>query len=418
VRTSLIAIILLAGCASAGAPPGGPEDKLPPRLIRVTPDSNAVNVHDKVATFYFDDVINDRSTGPGDLSSFFLVSPSDGTPRVSWHRRRIDVRPRHGFRDNTAYTITLLPGLSDLRSNAMKTGATLVFATGPTIPTLRIVGTAFDWPAERPAPRAYIEAMTADSITYLAQADSVGHFEVGPLGPGTYLVRAIVDANQNRALDRGEPWDTVRVTTPQPAPLELLTAVRDTLPADRFSVALLDSVTIQVTFDHLLDPNQSFTPAMFRVVGADSVAIPITAIRTPREEAQRTKALAQAALDSARRADSVAGRPRPPVPVVPPSAVAKPAPTPSRPPPITTLTIVLARPLAPNTNYRVSVASVRALNGRTASSTRSFTTPKPPPPKPANDSTAAPRPAPPGGAAAPTAPSTGAPTPTRPPTRP
>ena len=58
-------------------------------------------------------------------------------------------------------------------NNAMKQGATLVFSTGPTIPTLRINGIVFDWVAERPAPNALIEAITPDSIVYLAQADSL-----------------------------------------------------------------------------------------------------------------------------------------------------------------------------------------------------------------------------------------------------
>ena len=282
VRRLLIvaAVMTVGACASAGPPPGGPEDKAPPRVIRVTPDTNAVNVRERVATFYFDEVINDRGSGAQEVQSFFLVSPSDGEPHVSYHRTRIEVRPRHGFRENTAYTITLLPGLSDLRSNAMKAGTSLVFATGPTIPTLRITGTAFDWVAERVAPRALIEAISRDSVTYLAQSDTAGKFTIGPLDPGTYLVRAIIDQNTNRTLDRGEAWDSVRVTAPQTAPLELLTAPRDTLPAKIVTVAALDSVTLRITFDRLLDPTQPFPVANFRILGTDSAAINRSGVAT------------------------------------------------------------------------------------------------------------------------------------------
>ena len=112
-----------------------------------------MNFSAKEATFFFDETINDRGTDAQDVTNMFLVSPSDGTPRVGYHRSRIDVRPRHGFRPNTAYTITLLPGLTDLRNNRMKTGATIVFSTGPTIPTLRITGVAFDWGQEQPLPQ-------------------------------------------------------------------------------------------------------------------------------------------------------------------------------------------------------------------------------------------------------------------------
>jgi len=394
VRPSLIvAAWLLAACASVSPPAGGPEDKAPPRVLRVTPDTNSVNAKERVASFYFDEIINDRGTGAGDVSNFFLVSPSDGEPHISWHRSRIDVRPRHGFRPNTAYTITLLPGLTDLRNNAMKQGGALVFSTGPTIPSLRITGTAFDWPAERTAPNALIEALTADSIKYLAKADSAGKFVLGPLGPGTYLVRAIIDENSNRALDRTEAWDSVRVTTPQPAPVELLAAPRDTLAARLLSVSPIDSVTIRLLFDRLLDPTQTIPVANVRIVGADSATVPILATRTPREETAHAKALEQAADDSARRADSVAGHPRPaaPVPTRVNGAGAPPAPaTPSRAPPFTTLTIVLGSPLKPSSSYRVSVKDIKALSGRVTGSERQFTAPKPPPPRTNPDSAAAP----------------------------
>jgi hypothetical protein len=400
VRRRLIAAsILVAACASAGPPPGGPEDRVPPRLVRVTPDTNAVNFHEKNATFFFDEQINDRGAGENEINSYFLVSPNDGAAHVSWHRSRIEVRARHGFRANTAYTITLLPGLSDLRGNRMKTGAELVFSTGPTIPTLRIKGNAFDWMTERPQPDALIEAITPDSIVYLAQADSLGAFTVGPLNPGTYLVRGTIDQNRNRTQDRTEPYDTVRVTTPQTAPLQLLMAPRDTLPARIQTVALADSVTLTVTFDRLLDPSQAFPTSNFRLVlvgtGVDSVVIPISATRTPHEERDRQLALQRQAADSARRADSLAGRPRP----APPRTQARPdttGPKPSRPGPFTTLSVIVPRPLVPSTTYRLSVTTVRALSGRVTGSERQFTTPKPPPPPRADTTrTLTPRGAPP-----------------------
>ena len=387
-RGLIAAALVLAACANAGPPPGGPEDRAPPKLVRVTPDTNAVNVSAKAATFYFDETINDRGTDAMDITNMFLVSPSDGTPRVSYHRSRIDVRPRHGFRPNTAYTVTLLPGLTDLRNNSMKSGASVVFSTGATMPTLRIAGTAFDWVAEQPVGKALVEATSSDSVVYVAQADSLGRFSVGPLNPGTYLVRATIDQNQNHRADRGESWDSLRVTTPHPAPIELLAASRDTMPALIVSATLADSVTLRVVFDRLLDPAQQFVPDNFRVAGADSVRVPVTAVRTPRDEAELARVQQQRMADSARRAGSLAGRPRPrAVPSAAP-ARADSTPKPSRPPPFTTLSLVLARPLAPNAPYRVRVSTVRALSGRAIASERSFTTPRPPPPRPPADTSA------------------------------
>lgn len=392
MRIGLIALgTFVVGCASASPPPGGPEDREPPKLVRVVPDTNAVNVTDKNASFYFDETINDRGGGAQEVGNFFLVSPSDGEPVVSWHRSRIDVRPRNGFRPNTAYSITLLPGLADLRNNVMRRGGSLVFSTGPTIPPERIAGIVFDWSAERPAARAFIQGITPDSSIYLAQSDSSGRFTLGPLPPGSYLVRAINDQNNNRALDRNEAYDTARVVVPQTGPLELRMVQRDTLPPRIVAVTQNDSTTLRVTFDRFLDPSHLPNAEAFRLAGADSVRIPVTAVLTPRDEQKQTQDRIQATADSARRADSLAGKPLPrraAAPAAPKLGVT----TPSIPAPFTTLVLRIARPLAPGTMYLLRADNVRALSGRAVTSERSFTTAKAPPPKP--DSTRAPTPAP------------------------
>jgi hypothetical protein len=395
VRRRLIAAAAAAAaiaCASASPPPGGPEDRIPPRLVHVTPDSNAVNVRDRNVVFFFDETINDRGSGAQELDNFFLVSPSDGNPRVSYHRSRIEVRPRNGFRENTAYTVTLLPGLSDLRGNTSRVGASVVFSTGPTIPPNRITGIVFDWAAERPAPRALIQAVTPDSVLYLAQTDTAGRFTVGPLPAGTYLVRAIIDANNNRAQDRSEAFDTVRVAAPQASPVELLAIVRDTLPPRIASVTVVDSVSIRVTFDRFVDPEQPPAATAFRLVAADSSVVPIVAALTPRAEQAEAQSREQARADSLRRADSLAGR------VLPPRrTTTTPTPAagtrPSIPAPYTTLLLRVARPLAPNATYRLSVTAARGLSRRVDNSERSFTTPRPAPP-PVVDSTRRKAPAP------------------------
>ena len=369
---------------------------MPPKLVKVSPDTGSVNVSDKVVRFYFDETINDRGTGPQELTNFFLVSPSDGAANLSWHRSRIDISPRRGFRPNTAYTVTMLPGLTDLHNNVMKAGATVVFSTGATIPRLKIDGIAFDWLAGTPV-RAYIEAVTPDSIVYLSQSDSGGKFTIGPLTEGSYLVRAIIDQNGNRALDRSESFDTLRVTVPQAGSIQLLAAQRDTLPARMSVPVIADSVTLTVPFDRPLDPTQAIAATAFRLVGSDSVEIPIVSALSPLELKRADSVRAVVVIDSVRRADSLAGKAIAPVvaPVAPPPAPAAgaaakapppPPPKPNLPSPFPSVTLKLARALTPNTEYRLSTTGLRALSGKVQPSERRFSTPKPPPPKTAKDS--------------------------------
>jgi hypothetical protein len=412
VRQLRLALLVLAGaCASAGAPPGGPEDKQPPQVVKVTPDSGETSAKVKEVEFQFDEVVSDRSSGQGaGISQYFLISPRNGATEASWHRSRITVRPKNGFRDNTAYRITLLPGLADLRGNIRKEPATVVFSTGATFPPFTIRGRAFDLAAQRPAPNAYIEAAVRGdtSVVYVGTADTSGTFTLGPINSNTYLIRAIIDQNNNRVLDRNEKWDSTTITIGEampPAFVELDAIERDSLPPLIDNVAVIDSVTIRVSFDKYLDPLVPLQPALVSVQRADSSQLEIARVEgaTPFERARQAR-------DSVRRADSLRALPRrdsaaAPVPTPPPVPTpggARPAPAPAKPKALAperaiVITLAPSSVLTPGASYRVSVRGFRNLSGRAHEPTacaaqaqlcsRPFTAPKPAPPKPPADST-------------------------------
>jgi hypothetical protein len=392
-------------CASAGTPPGGPEDHSPPEIISITPDSGETHVNIKSVEFKFDETVSDRPIGATDLAQIFLISPRNGEAKVSWHRSRIDVRPKNGFKPNTAYRVTLLPGLVDLRSNVRKTTTTIIFSTGATFPNLSITGIVFDWAAQHVVNGAYMEAVWRNdtSVVYLAATDSAGQFDLGPLPVGTYTVRALIDQNNNRMLDRGEKWDTATVTVVDARPhIELDAIERDTTPAALENVQVIDSVSFRVTFDKPLDPRIPLQPALVRLQHPDSSQIDIAQVQWQRDYDRR-----KAAIDSARRADSIkaaappsAPSPAAPAPAVaaPPTRSAPPAPKPSALPPDRGIVITIAPParLVPTETYRVTLIGMRNLVGRSTPQTRVFTVPKPPPPKITPDTAKKPPARPPG----------------------
>jgi hypothetical protein len=392
----------ILGCASAGTPPGGPEDHAPPEILSITPDSGQTNVKTKSVEFKFDEVVSDLPSGAAHLDQIFLISPRNGEAKVDWHRTRIDLRPKNGFKANTAYRITMLPGLADLRGNVRRSTTTIVFSTGPGFPSLSIPGIVFDWASQRTASGAYVEAVwaTDTSVVYLGATDTAGRFDLGPLPAGKYLVRAIIDANNNRMVDRNEKWDTTSIAVADTRPnVELDVIERDSVPATIQTVTVLDSATLRVSFDKPLDPRTPLTPAMVRLQRADSSIINVTRVQW-QGEYDREKV----ARDSARRADSIKAAPRPPAgapgappaaqPVAPPptptpTRAAPPPPKPRIPPPDRGIVITIAPPatFAPTLTYRVTVTGMRNLVGKTTPATRSFTVPKPPPPKIVTDTT-------------------------------
>jgi len=390
-RVRLLSLLAALGCASQAAPPGGPPDPTPPQIVRIRPDSGAVKVSPPRVVFQFDGVVSERPQGAASLADLFLISPRAGDPDVDWERDAITVRPRRGWKKSTVYTVTMLPGLTDVRGNVRREGATAIFSTGPTLPDTRLSGVVFDWVAEQPVVRPFVEAVAgADSTTvYVTQGDSSGRFVFRHLPPGAYTVRGIADANNNRGIDAREAWDSVRVTLGDSATVEVLAFTHDTIGPGIAEVEVRDSVTLRVRLDNPLAPTQQVDTTLFALVGADSARVPLAA------------AVPARAADELRRAptDSTPARPDSAPPAPPPdtlprpagadtaatlpgvdSAEAVPAARPSKPGPVTTVVITLRSPLRPAATYRLRSANLRGLLGATRSSERSFTTPAAAPP--------------------------------------
>jgi len=421
-RAAVGALLALgtAGCAEIGhGPPGGPEDHAPPKLLKVTPDTGTLHVKPKEVVFRFDEVVSERPGGANGLEGLVLLSPSDGVPRVSWHRQAITVRPRKGFRSNTAYSVTLLPGMADLRGNVLKAASTTFFSTGGEIPRTALRGTVFDWVAGKPAPRALVQAFRPGDTTFawIATTDSVGGFEIRAFPAGTYRVRAMIDANNNRTLDPREPFDTLVAAIADSARVELLAFVHDSLGPRIDRLAIDDSITLRVEFDKPYEPTRPVTVAQFTLLRTDSTTIPIAALLTDSTLAAEKDSVVKARTDSAQKAnpprsaaDSARARPAPNAPR-PASGSAIPLPSasrrggraaaaaaprdttlrprPSRPSPVGRVIIRLGAPLAPATTYRLRATDVWGLSGAPRTSDRVFTTPKAAPPPAARDSAAA-----------------------------
>lgn len=364
MRRLIVAVVLVA-CASQGDPPGGPPDAVPPVVVAIAPESGAVNVRPDRVEFRFDEVVSERPSGAPSLEQAVLISPTDGLPRVDWRRRSIAVRPRRDWKPNAVYTVTLLPGITDLRGNAMKTGASVIFATGPTIPNTRVTGILYDWVAGHAVRAGAIEAVALpDSIVYVARTDSVGRFTLAHLPPGSYAVRGWLDANANRELDGREAYDSASVALRDTASLTLLAFVHDTLPPRINAVEVVDSMTLRVELNQPLDPEQTVDTTRFRLTAPDSSPVRLRNV-LPADAWDRARA------DSIARADTTRRPPARQAPTPRPDSVVLP-----RPVPISRFVVITAEPLRPETTYRLIAVEARNLLGRAGTSARVFTMPR------------------------------------------
>jgi hypothetical protein len=433
-----LAMTLFSGigvaCASPGLPPGGPPDPDTPKIVRITPDTNAVNVQAKSAFIHFDEVISERPgsggatsgrtgamAGPAGstLASIVSLSPSDGRDEVLWRRTAIEISPRRGFRPNTAYRVTLLPGVADLRGNTISVPTEWVFSTGPTLPTGEVLGAVFDYAAGKTAPNAQVELFfPADTVLrWVARADSSGRFRVRDLTAGTYRVRAYIDANNDRRLGEREAYDTSTVTIDTLGRVDLYAFVRDTMPPRIEQIELVDSTALRLRFDRAIAGDWDPSGAV-ALLDADSVEIPLGGSLMSSvvyDSLARLEALAaKQAADSLKADSTVADSAATPAPVAarPPAAdslaadstaadtvVTIPPPRFDRVRPIQQWTVRLTAPLAPGL-YKVRVVGAPGLNGKSAESMRDLRIREPekkpePKPEPKPDETPAAAPVPP-----------------------
>lgn len=394
-RLTVALALALGACAQTGAPPGGPERHVPPKLVSVTPDSGAVNARVKEVVIRFDEVVSEKPSGQGqDLSVLALVSPSDGLPRVGWHREALSIRGRHDFRPNTAYTVTLLPGLADLHGNVLKTPVTVVFSTGPTIPQTRVAGIVYDWVTAKTIPNAMVRAVPHPDTTlvYVTQADSLGEFELAHAPAGTYTLEAWNDANNNRLIDPHEVWDSLHLALQDTARVQLLAFTHDTVGPRIDQFAIIDSTALRVTFDRAIDTAQRLDTTMFTLRRADSTIVPLRGVvrGSVYDSTQRAvQDTSHAHADTTKRAPAKAPPPAQPLTRQGREAAARARadslrrahlPKPERPSPAVEVVVLVAEPLQPGTSYRLEARNVRNLQGYKASPTRAFTMPKPAPP--------------------------------------
>ena len=418
-RLAAALLLAAAACASPGIPPGGPTDKEPPALLATKPDSGAIGARPKEVAFIFDEVVNERPSGDS-LPGLVLLSPTEGRPRVHWRREAIGVAPRKGWRPNTTYAVTLLPGIADLQGNAYKTAQTIVFSTGGPIATGVVRGDVFDWVAGKAAPRALIEA-TAPGDTlfrWLARADSTARFVLPYLPPGPYRLRLVLDENRNGALDPREGWDTLTVEVRDSVRTQLYGFTHDTIGPRLLKVEPKDSVPLlRIAFDRPVAPSARPDTAQFVLQAADSTRLRIRRVLPAIEYDSSVARAAKARLDSAAQADtsararaarakadsvakeaqrdSVARAQREALRALRDTTRRREAPKPpplARPVPVTDWVLELLTPLPPAATFRLQSRDVQGLAGTRRTSDRVFTTPKPKPPADTTKGRAAARP--------------------------
>jgi len=258
--SAALAVGLAGGCANQSVPPGGPDDRRPPIVIRTEPDTFGVMLDfDGSVRFQFDERISEN-VSDGGLESAVTVSPQTGEVRVSHSRSALSVSLDGGFRPGLVYRVTLLPVVSDLFGNRMRQAFEVVFSTGgDAAATATLAGDVWDRLTGRGVNGATVRAVGTDSLVHVARTDGQGVFALRYLPAGDFVLTGFQDMDRDGEVGAREAQGSVplSLSTGDTVLVNIPVLPPDTTPAIPGRGIAMDSVTIVVEFDDFLEPSSS-----------------------------------------------------------------------------------------------------------------------------------------------------------------
>lgn len=213
----LLTIIMLAAyclhsssCANTrGAPTGGPKDTIPPVVLNMEPDSNAINfpvVKGKI-TITFDEYVQLKDPS----KNIILSPPQKKRPKTSIKGKSIVVTFEEPLDSNTTYSLNFGNAIVDNNESNPLPFFTYTFSTGTTIDTMMLSGNVYDYatllPVEGATVSLYHNAKDSSVFNDLPAAvtktDKWGYFVVRNIKNVPYKVYTIKDENNNHKYDPG-----------------------------------------------------------------------------------------------------------------------------------------------------------------------------------------------------------------------
>lgn len=209
IRTVVILLIFFVlACAKQGFPPGGPEDRTPPEVVRTIPVSGTtfVDPHTSVQVWFSEGIQSSKASD----AIFITPYPGEGV-KYKWRGSRCKITFSQPFRPDRTYVITFGTGIRDYRNNGMKASFTLAFSTGSVLDEGEIMGKVYGvsdgrgidvWAFE--IEDGFDPDPTLQEPDYIVQCEIGGEFTFSHIAPGLYRLFAVRDKASDRLYQSGE----------------------------------------------------------------------------------------------------------------------------------------------------------------------------------------------------------------------
>ena len=214
--------LCVTSCANISTPTGGPQDTVPPALVKVNPTGGAVHFNERIVRLEFNEPVQIK-----DFKNQLIITPSImGEYKTKVNKNSVELLFEQPFDTNTTYTLSFREGIADLNEGNPAEGLQLAFSTGAYLDSLSVTGTVQELLTGKPVGDALVSLYRAqDTLNifnsrpyYLTKTDEAGNYQFRNLKVGNYLLYATRDANSNLKTEtRNEPFgfikDTIALTS-------------------------------------------------------------------------------------------------------------------------------------------------------------------------------------------------------------
>lgn len=239
-------LIIFYACANIAMPTGGDYDETPPKVLKVTPDFNTLNVKSNKIEILFDENIKIEKAN----EKVIITPPQINQPAIKSFGKRAVVELNDSLQKNTTYTIDFTDAIVDYNESNPLENFSISFSTGDILDTLSVSGRVLTADNLEPVSGIYIgmhtnlsdTAFTNIPFERISRTNSRGVFTVKSLAPGKYKIFALNDLNRDYKYDN--PQEEIAFLDSIVVPSAVTSTKLDTIFTDSVTIDTIKNISV------------------------------------------------------------------------------------------------------------------------------------------------------------------------------
>jgi hypothetical protein len=207
IVAALAWIVIISSCANPGMPVGGPQDTIPPVLVKTEPEYKSVNFKGKDVKLTFNEYITTEA-----ISEALVISPPMiKKPIIRTKSKTLIIEFNEELKDSATYSLDFKNSVADNNEKNELENFRFSFSTGDVFDSLRVSGRLMNAFNLEPIDKGLVllhsnlhdSAIYRVRPDYIAKTDKEGIFMIDNISPGKYHLFSLNDVNNNLLYEEG-----------------------------------------------------------------------------------------------------------------------------------------------------------------------------------------------------------------------